>query len=137
MPDASARRLLPIGIPSPGAPVSKMMTTVAMDERLPTMQSQPVARRIHPPNPTENQPGDHGARRWLARPGSGDLDDEGFAAIPLTAADDKKARHFFGRRMKRDPSRSARRDEGSVITIGERSTVWYDLRAQTSRGRNL
>ncbi len=81
-----------------------------------------------------------GLRRWLSRGGKGALEDQPFTTVPLTKADDEKARRMLWD-AHRKKIRAERRDEmkDRSITIGSHTMpFWYTTYGSKPRdGRSL
>ncbi len=81
-----------------------------------------------------------GLRRWLARGGKDDLEDQAFATIPLTRSDDQKARRMLWD-AHRKTIRAERRQEMKdlTITLGEHTMpFWYTTYgSKPKEGRSL
>jgi poly(3-hydroxybutyrate) depolymerase len=123
---------------------NRMSGFVAEDEQLLTMMipAEPPTSTDEADEAGEKQSAEaiEVLRRWLARPGDGALEDQPFAGVALTKADDQRARSLLwkahARRIRKD-----RRDEmkARTITIGDHSMpFWYTTYGRKPRdGRSL
>ena len=136
--------ILPIGTPITWDTDGAQMTTeIVRDEQLVTIMvpnapiEAPVAQEVEP---KASKAALDGLRKWLARPGEGDLADQAFASVPLTKVDDEKARRMLWdahRKVIRAERRSEMKDRS--LTIGNHTMpFWYTTYGEKPKdGRSL
>ena len=122
-----------------------MMTDIMEDEQLLTIMipTTSIKKGVDPQDSESSEASEaaiDGLRRWIARGGKDDLEDQAFATVPLTRSDDQKARRMLWE-AHRKRIRAERRQEMKdlTITIGDHSMpFWYTTYGSKPKdGRSL
>ena len=122
---------------------ARMTTEVVRDEQLMTMMIPTKSREVEKDqdvDPKASKEALDSLRKWLARPGDGDLEEQDFASVPLTKTDDEKARRMLWD-SHRTVIRAERRKEmkDRSLTIGNHTMpFWYTTYGEKPKeGRSL